>query len=862
MRRTIVIWILKIMLLSIASLVSSYTYNKTTKIPITYTVSKVIDLTKPITNESQTSKLNRRTSKQSINTPTDISKRQDSPSFGGSLSTFDEPSGGIYADSFSGFRDSRPINKDEFDIDDIDIKSTSFGIEDSGIKNNPSFGIVSPKIKESSSFDVDTPTFSLDSENFNDDTAFNIGSTSFEEEEETQNKEEEEEDTQYNIDPSNFESDEPTTKKPSSFEPDFSNAKRSPPYSSGRNKEYRDFSNVYGPQASNSRAKSYDSPSKENYKYPKNQDNSNSKDLSSNGPIYSDSNVEYVGSSATPINYVTTPHDRFDSPFVDGGSQFTSSDQTFKGFGQSSFQNSLFDQGPFAQNSFQNLNSNSFRTLNPPTQNAVENTQHVGLQNSQQIFSPTHQTEINLPPSSQSYESLSTSLPTHNTQFSGFIEGQESQPVLFNTDNGFNFQAPNFGIPFDFGTESRNQPFLTLQDLQQQRQILPVQTSSSTPQFPQYKGASIPAHSRSDFVHPSGAYQFLTNQPQLHFNPNNGPVDRMHVQTGHNPFERIRTDVEVIDKKKPAPPQHDGKDDEESQESVEENDDLDDGYNSAGQEYGSSEENENSKAQINSDEDSRESFSLDEPEFKHMPPMGKFVFQPFDDKISMFDKFVNHNRPENRYSVESNSSEDDDYTSKQYASINSPSSEYDESDDEEESKKFEKQIDDDVSFSSDKGLPNIKNYDSQFQQKFNLPYLNEGLKTKFAQDRSSVPDILKYNKRKNSPKSDKNIKGAVKGGSKIPISRNNEEEESKLNFQIYDKSFGHKIPKNSDSLSRFKKDNSHQQIPLKKETKPLAITEKSFRPSQTLNNVAFVTEDDYNFFSPQRIKLELNKQFS
>lgn len=169
-------------------------------------------------------------------------------------------------------------------------------------------------------------------------------------------------------------------------------------------------------------------------------------------------------------------------------------------------------------------------------------------------------------------------MPTNiNAKFSGFIEGQESQPILFNTDNGFNFQAPNFGIPFDFGTESRNQPFLTLQDFQQQRQILPVQTSSSTPQFPQYKGASIPAHSRSDFAHPPGAYQLFTNQPQLHFNLNNGPVDRMHVPTDNNPFERIRTDVEVIDKKKPAPPQHDGKDDEESQESVEENDDLDDG---------------------------------------------------------------------------------------------------------------------------------------------------------------------------------------------------------------------------------------------------------------------------------------------
>lgn len=109
--------------------------------------------------------------------------------------------------------------------------------------------------------------------------------------------------------------------------------------------------------------------------------------------------------------------------------------------------------------------------------------------------------------------------------------------------------------------------------------------------------------------------------------------------------------------------------------------------------------------------------------------MGKFVFQPFDDKSSMFNKFLNHDRPESRYSDESNSSDDEDYPSKPYASVNSPSSEYDESEDEEDSKKFDKQIDDDDSFTPVKGLANIKNYDSQFQQKFNLPYLNEGLKT-------------------------------------------------------------------------------------------------------------------------------------
>lgn len=569
-----ILQILHIMLFSIAA-VSSYSYNKTIRTPITYTVSKVIDLTKP-SNETSTGE-NRRSGTQSLKNPTNISKRQDPP-FGSSLSSFDEPSGATFSDSLSGFRD-KPSTKDAFDIDDIDIKSTpSFGIDDSRIKSSPSFGIVSPKIKESSSFDIDSSSFSLDGGNFHaDDAAFNIESTAFEEEEEEDNQEKE--DPSFSID-SDFENDESTTKRTDTFASDFSGAKRSPPYNSGRNKGYSE-PDAYRPQASNSRSKSYDSSPKA--KYSKNQGQSYQKGQGSyanpSGPVYSDTNVQYVGSSATPINYVTTPHDKFDSPLADG-SKFT--DQAFKGFGQGSFQNSLFDQGAFGQNSFQSLNGNSFLQngyLNPPaTQTPVYTTQYPGPKNSQQIFTPTHQTTVNLPQSTQSFESLSSSLPTHieNKDFSGFIHSLESEPVVLNSGNNFNFQAPNFGIPFDFGTETQNQPFLSAHVHQQQRQVLPVQTSSSTPQFPQYKGASIQAHSRSDFANPPGGYQFLTNQPQLHFNPNSGPIDRAHV---NNPFERIRTDVEVINKKKPAPPQRDDRDEEgETEEDTEETDELDDGW--------------------------------------------------------------------------------------------------------------------------------------------------------------------------------------------------------------------------------------------------------------------------------------------
>lgn len=49
-------------------------------------------------------------------------------------------------------------------------------------------------------------------------------------------------------------------------------------------------------------------------------------------------------------------------------------------------------------------------------------------------------------------------------------------------------------------------------------------------------------------VNVSGNYQLLSNQPQLHFPTNfQAPIFHSH------PFERIRTDVEVINKKRPSP---------------------------------------------------------------------------------------------------------------------------------------------------------------------------------------------------------------------------------------------------------------------------------------------------------------------
>lgn len=109
----------------------------------------------------------------------------------------------------------------------------------------------------------------------------------------------------------------------------------------------------------------------------------------------------------------------------------------------------------------------------------------------------------------------------------------------------------------------------------------------------------------------------------------------------------------------------------------------------------------------------------------------------------------------------------------------------------------------------------------------------------------------------------KNVKAGIKSPIKR-ISKNNEEDETRLNFQIYDSAFGHKIPKKIgdrqkvESSSRFKKDNSRQQNSSKKNDKSSEAKDSYVRPSQAVKNIAFITEDDYNFFSPQRIKSSLN----
>ena len=139
-------------------------------------------------------------------------------------------------------------------------------------------------------------------------------------------------------------------------------------------------------------------------------------------------------------------------------------------------------------------------------------------------------------------------------ELSGYVQAFEAEPVLID------YQAhpsSNRGLDFDFPSISPSSlsdgsvPFTSTIGNYQSR-ILPVHSSSSTAQLPQYKGASINTFASNDFPKPSGGYQLLSSQPQLHFTTGTSlqSVSGPGIYHG-GPLQQIRGDVEVINKKRP-----------------------------------------------------------------------------------------------------------------------------------------------------------------------------------------------------------------------------------------------------------------------------------------------------------------------
>ena len=359
---------------------------------------------------------------------------------------------------------------------------------------------------------------------------------------------------------------------------------------------------------------------------------------SSPGVVYSDRS-QYSGSHATPSSqvynsYVTTPYyennvtpnyarsisdrtksiSKLKSPYSYPSEVSSATKiQGVSSYGtpvQNPFKNNAFEGQGFGEYpAFQNLNQNSFpqggssgslQFEGSKTQIPVYKYQYPGPKNSQQVYAPAHKSAISFSPSTQSFEKLSQNLAYTNSpleynnkraslpgvqlqsvqDFPQFIQALESEPIVLTTGSNINLQnAPNFGLSFDFGKLNGNQPFLATTDNYQQPQVLPVQSSSSTPQFPQYKGASIKVLPKKDYRKPAGNYQPLTSQPQLHFNENGQPINRPQEFSVPKFHERIKEDVEIIKNNKKAPlPQNDDSEEEEQDDDEDSDDELDEGW--------------------------------------------------------------------------------------------------------------------------------------------------------------------------------------------------------------------------------------------------------------------------------------------
>ncbi|XP_016839150.1 uncharacterized protein LOC103316425 [Nasonia vitripennis] len=147
--------------------------------------------------------------------------------------------------------------------------------------------------------------------------------------------------------------------------------------------------------------------------------------------------------------------------------------------------------------------------------------------------------------------------------YPGYIQTLETTPLIFSSETGLQYKAdPGFRLSYEFAKPKHNHPnqrsgtnspFLGVAS---PIQVLPVQTASSTAQFPKFKGASIGQFPSRGFSKIPNDYQEFKSQPQLHFNANANTNPKSYHQSAFytKPLEEIRTDVEVIDKIKPIPP--------------------------------------------------------------------------------------------------------------------------------------------------------------------------------------------------------------------------------------------------------------------------------------------------------------------
>nr|XP_033339226.1 uncharacterized protein LOC117227809 [Megalopta genalis] len=397
-----------------------------------------------------------------------------------------------------------------------------------------------------------------------------------------------------------------------------------------------------------------------------------------------------------------------------------------------------------------------------------------------QLFSPSVQNQYN--------KKASSILQAHNNH-PAYFNNYQAQPLILSPVDQFGYpeRTPKLnnaqpGAPF-------LSPFSRFQG-----QVIPIPIANSNPQFPQFKGAAVQVHPTVGGFSAIG-YEPLQMQPQLHFGSGNVQPVGGHRNLG--PLQEIRTDVEVIDKKKPIPPPKMDDDDDED----------DEGVDDSGKDYGPG----------NSGDDDYE--PKPDKQFKpsqmegNFKPSSYFPFKQYDEKFGKYSsrnhEEVAEEKPYTKYSDYSSSNDDVDdddneevNSSGKYHSDGSSSKPLhgkQENEDDDGNYDYERQKAEDDSYGP-------KYYEKNYDDDFGGSYGRESPKQKYVKEESDDVYAPKssYRNEDNHDPEDSTGQGSRSSFNyrKIPRGfRDNEGQGSDvLTRVVYNGGFGYKLPENVRSV--------------------------------------------------------------
>ncbi|XP_032664790.1 uncharacterized protein LOC116841217 [Odontomachus brunneus] len=422
--------------------------------------------------------------------------------------------------------------------------------------------------------------------------------------------------------------------------------------------------------------------------------------------------------------------------------------------------------------------------------------------------------------------------------FSSAFPVFESQPLLLNanypTESEFEFNfgdVPKANIVF----QSQNVSPFSSPLSSFQGHVVPIQTAS--PQFPQYKGASIEVYSVPNVVPKvQGSYESLYNQPLLHFGKEHvGQLvnTQQNVVPSSISTEDILDDVEIINKKNPEPHPDHGDDDDEEEKDMR---------------YKNPEEENEHKFEVDDVENEPGKYFKEPTTESDFKPSTYFPFKEYDETFGKYTKQTDdEDYADKPYSGYKNSSSDDDAEEEdpsseyhaEYAESPKSHGSYEEEDEkEEESRKYEKRGETDEN-SHEIKPKRTRYYEKDFEREFEESYRKEIPKHRYVHVKE-VPEIDSYNNPTSSRRQPENNGQArvnherleeprtqesriphkiLKTGYRDNAAHGTDTSAKKATKVVYEESYGYKNPKTGKYLKRAKTESAVEKYsPAKKST--------------------------------------------